>query len=334
KETHNIEAATEENFRIRRETVRQQNEQEPIVNRRTIASSVDSTRAEQSEEPVSVTSTQSTAVGLRSEISFLISSFLAFSFSIASDKVAISVEQPIITPLIAHSIKVLRACIYSWNLQAETFTRLPVFITCCAKGKISLLPMQEFLPSLDILLTNSDSSACLFRQHIRMYNSALAFTSMGMKIDHNITETANVYNFRIHSEMYHTIGSLLLDNPSPQFAQLYVYDTEHELQNRMSIMPNLDSIILAELQQILHNMNPYCRIFRQVGNMHKLDLSLDLKMLIINNRRQDPRRYNIPTTSEVAVIMIDDRQTDKLLNHDIIVPYSSSLIQEFIENKD
>ncbi|CAG8535499.1 16281_t:CDS:2 [Racocetra fulgida] len=54
-----------------------------------------------------VDSTQSIVVDLKT-----------FSFSIASGKeLAIPVKQSIITSLITHLIKVLRACIYLWNLQ-------------------------------------------------------------------------------------------------------------------------------------------------------------------------------------------------------------------------
>ncbi|CAG8638157.1 8319_t:CDS:2, partial [Racocetra fulgida] len=39
----------------------------------------------------------------------------------------------------------------------------------------------------------------------------------------------------------------------PNFAQLYIYDTVHELQNRLSVMPSLDISVLAVLQQINAN---------------------------------------------------------------------------------
>jgi hypothetical protein len=59
----------------------------------------------------------------------------------------------------------------------------PDFATCCAKGKILLPPLQELLPPLDRLLAEMDHHARSFQQNIRMYNSALSFTSIGAKID-------------------------------------------------------------------------------------------------------------------------------------------------------
>ncbi|RIA88368.1 hypothetical protein C1645_826433 [Glomus cerebriforme] len=61
----------------------------------------------------------------------------------------------------------------------------------------------------------------------------------------------------------------------------------HEVQNRLNIIPGLDFIILTELQQMLHNINPYVNRFRQVGNLLKHNPSLDLKLVITNNRTKD-----------------------------------------------
>ena len=121
-----------------------------------------------------------------------------------------------------------------------------------------------------------------------MYNSALSFTSMGAKIDRQVTGTSGVYTFHIHGEIYHRIGTLLPDPEiQPQFAQIYIYDTDHEIQNRSNVMPSLDSTILAELQQMLHDINPYVNIFCQAGNMLKYNPLLDLKLVITNNRTND-----------------------------------------------
>ncbi len=166
--------------------------------------------------------------------------------------------------------------------------RSPVFTTCCAKGKVILPFLQELPPSLDILLTGNDSRSRSFRQNIRIYNSALSFTSIEAKIDHQITGTNGVYSFRIHGEMYHRIGTLLPDpKTQPQFSQIYIHDTDHEIQNRSNVMPGLDSTVLAELQQMLHDINPYVNTFRQVGNLLKYDPLLDLKLVITNNRTKD-----------------------------------------------
>ena len=212
--------------------------------------------------------------------------------------------------------------------------RFPEFSTCCAKGKVILPPLQKLPSPLDILLTGNDSRSRLFKQNIRMYNSALSFTSIGVNVDQEVTGTSGVYTFRIHGEMYHRIGTLLPNSETPpQFAQIYIYDTDHELQNRSNATPNfnLDSTILAELQQMLHDINPYVNIFRQAGNLLKQNPLLDLKLIITNNRTKDSRRYNTPSASEVAAIMIGDGQETENQNRDIILQPHEGGIQRISE---
>ncbi|PKB97523.1 hypothetical protein RhiirA5_258470, partial [Rhizophagus irregularis] len=151
-------------------------------------------------------------------------------------------------------------------------SKSPVFTICCANGKVILPLLQELPYPLNILLLENNPHSCLFQQNIRMYNSALSFTSLGANIDHQITGVGGVYTFRIHGEMYHRIGTLLPnpENP-PSFAQIYIYDTDHEINNRLSVIPNLDFNILIELQQMLHEINPYVNIFCQAGQLLRND---------------------------------------------------------------
>ncbi|CAG8688546.1 23078_t:CDS:2, partial [Cetraspora pellucida] len=152
-----------------------------------------------------------------------------------------------------------------YSFIAETSIHSSTFTTCCAEGKIQLPPFLNLPSSLNMLLTRMDSEACLFRQKIRMYNSALAFTSMSVTIDYSIIGTSG-----------------------------------HKLQNKMSVMSKLDPQILATLQQMLHDINPYCRIFNQATNILNLNSIFNFKMVITNSRSKDSRHYNILTASEVA----------------------------------
>ncbi|CAG8834095.1 22761_t:CDS:1, partial [Cetraspora pellucida] len=189
------------------------------------------------------------------------------------------------------------------------------------------------LPSpLDSLLTETDPRSRSFRHNIRMYNSALAFTSIGAKIDPEVTGTSGIYTFRIHGEMYHRIGTLLPDiETQPQFAQIYIFDTDNELQNRLNIMPRLDSTILIELQQMLHDINPYVNVFQQAANLLRHDQSLELKLIITDNRTKDLRRYNAPNASEVAIIMVGNAQGAEQLNRDIVLHTREGGLQRISE---
>ncbi|UZO22173.1 uncharacterized protein OCT59_014543 [Rhizophagus irregularis] len=171
--------------------------------------------------------------------------------------------------------------------------KLPVFSICCAKGKVILPFLQELPLPLNTLLTGTDPRLCTFRQNIRI------------------------------------IGSLSPNSETqPQFAQIYIYDTDHEIQNKLNIMPGLDPMILGELQQMLHDINPYVNQFRQAGNLLKHNPSLDLKLVITNNRTKDPQRYNTPNASEVAAIMIGNGQEIEHQNRDIVLqPHEGNIKQ-------
>ena len=68
-------------------------------------------------------------------------------------------------------------------------TRFPEFSICYANGKVILPPLQKLPSPLDVLLTETNPYSRLFKQNIRMYNSALSFTSIEAKIDQQITGT-------------------------------------------------------------------------------------------------------------------------------------------------
>jgi len=105
----------------------------------------------------------------------------------------------------------------------------PQFSLCCENGKVLLPNLPATPQELEILLTSKESSAVKFQDQICMYNSVLAFTSLGAKVDELITGRPRPYSFRIQGELYHKIGSLCpAEGQRPQFAQLYIHDTKCE----------------------------------------------------------------------------------------------------------
>lgn len=87
-----------------------------------------------------------------------------------------------------------------------------------------------------------------FLQNIRSYNNMFCFTSMGGKIDRSVNTGRSAPVFKMHGQNYHLIGSLLpQDGFSPRFAQLYIYDTQNEVANRMNAMRLVVKICLVYL---------------------------------------------------------------------------------------
>jgi hypothetical protein len=137
----------------------------------------------------------------------------------------------------------------------------PTFSVCCANGKVKLMPLLKPPPYLMNLYTSSESEANSFRRNVRSYNSLLACTSFGANVNDEF-QNRGVSNFSIHGQVYHLIGTLLPEEGQvPKFAQLYIYDTEHEISNHLSLMQNLDATVLQNLQNMLNMVNPYIHIF-------------------------------------------------------------------------
>ena len=64
-----------------------------------------------------------------------------------------------------------------------------------------------------------------------------AFTSAGIKFDKTIDHSRGPPTIRIQGQPCHRIGSLLpMPGKEPKFAQLYIFDTENEVQNRINAM--------------------------------------------------------------------------------------------------
>ncbi|GMF38034.1 unnamed protein product [Phytophthora fragariaefolia] len=130
----------------------------------------------------------------------------------------------------------------AWKWPAESD-----FI-CCLKGRVQLPPLQPAPPRLLQLYGDKE-----FRRHIRAYNQAFAFTSIGASSSDNTFRDVNqdqsvagqhgVYTYRIQGAMGHFMGSMLPyvdrrtgERVPPKFAQIYIVDPDmQERANRRKL---------------------------------------------------------------------------------------------------
>ena len=118
--------------------------------------------------------------------------------------------------------------------KSKTYVNVD-FSICCQKGKVQLPFLQEPPKLLLDLLNGKDSRSQHYLQNIRSYNSMFSFTSIGGNIQSSINDGSGPPQFILHGQNYHRIGSLLPNSgSSPKFAQLYIYDTQNEVSNRLS----------------------------------------------------------------------------------------------------
>jgi len=137
---------------------------------------------------------------------------------------------------------------------------------CCKGGNVSISQVDAPQELLE-LFSDDSSEGRHFRQHIRSYNHVLSFTSIGVHVDENMLAAGRgIYTSPAQDAFYHKIGGFYPNNGSiPRFLQLYIYDTEHELENRMLENPQLHQTIVYKLQKILHQYNPYVIKFKQLA---------------------------------------------------------------------
>jgi len=118
-----------------------------------------------------------------------------------------------------------------------------------------------------------------------------AFTSLGVDIDRSINTGRGPYIFRINGVVHHRIGSLIPDEGNrPQYAQLYIYDTANEVQNRLAIHSsdaNSDSMACPQVVESLISMfdqcNPLVKEFRMARDRLLSPTSPDVRIRLFGS---------------------------------------------------
>ena len=99
--------------------------------------------------------------------------------------------------------------------------------------------------------------------------------------------------------------------------QLYFYNTEHEIKNRLQYSPKLDKLILSKLLNILQ-IDPYCSFFRHLKDIPNLEYK---KTCIRSDPQLDQRLYNnVSSISQVAAIWLTRTSLRKPLVNDTSCP--------------
>ncbi|XP_078440852.1 uncharacterized protein LOC144710886 [Wolffia australiana] len=129
------------------------------------------------------------------------------------------------------------------------------------------------------------------------------------KFDRNLADnSAGVYTFRIQGVVYHQISKALLPllGHSSSFAQIYIYDTDYQIERRNSIFPDLHRTILEKIHYCLNVSNPFVHQFQANNEETLLTASTQEFELRVGEPSIADRRYAQPTGSEIAVLMIGD----------------------------
>ncbi|GKD31695.1 putative PIF1 DNA helicase/replication protein A1-like protein [Tanacetum coccineum] len=162
---------------------------------------------------------------------------------------------------------------------------------CCSRGKVKLgTELKEPPQLLKDLITNEHDKSASFIDNIRRYNSMFAFTSMGGKVDDTVNYGRGPFCYRIHGENYHRVGSLLPETgKTPKFAQLYIFDTDNEISNRIKAVSKesctsskdkkLDHQHATEIRDMLDSINLLVKKFRMAGDFDSTKNKRDIILL-------------------------------------------------------
>ncbi|GJV15685.1 DNA helicase [Tanacetum coccineum] len=126
---------------------------------------------------------------------------------------------------------------YVERLKRHLHNQTHEYHLCCGGGRIQMQPPREPTEYIKILFQNKH-----FMENIRAYNQMFAMTSFGAKIDESINAGRGSYVFKVSGQIYYWIGSLCPpEGEVPRFLQLYIYDTNNEVQNRMHHFGGIDN---------------------------------------------------------------------------------------------
>lgn len=210
----------------------------------------------------------------------------------------------------------------------------PKFNLCCQNNQVLLDPYHPPPLFLQQLLTRQlGAQSTSFLANIRKYNNALSFTSLGCK-----DVTPNYGAFKVQGALYHRHGSLLPDiDGRSRYAQIYFVESRPEqLAIRQQYQydndrNSLDPVILADLQAIMYDVNPFVRIYDYALNQLRQAPTRTLR-LKADVSGIDRRRYNAPQTAgdEVAAIICDDESPQKSFR-DIVLRLRGGPLQRIDE---
>ncbi|XP_072087082.1 uncharacterized protein [Arachis hypogaea] len=158
--------------------------------------------------------------------------------------------------------------------------------------------------------------------------------SLGGKVLDSVNDGKGPPQFIISGQNYHRIGSLLPDaGPKPKFAQLYIYDTQHEIMHRQRIFgqtSEIDKELIAELLQMIDTHNVIAQSFRRVREFYQCHPSEIFSLKLYSQRKVDRRIYNAPSCDEVAALIVGDFDSSDH-GHDIIVRSTGGQLQRIYE---
>lgn len=222
---------------------------------------------------------------------------------------------------------------YQEKIECQSTRTDIIYNGCCRGGRVSLPKHRPFpLPLQELVCFNGGPQSKSFMHLIRQYNSLFALCSLGVHVDNSINTGNGPYVFRINGVVHHRIGSLLpAPGRRPEYAQLYIYDTTNELQNRLQIFsaegtdqPNPQ--IVTELIDMLNRNNPLVRQFRMARDRLLSPTAPEIAIRLAGTLHGHRDRYSLPAVPELAGLLIGGLSTN-VSSFDVVVETHASRLK-------
>lgn len=122
-----------------------------------------------------------------------------------------------------------------------------------------------------------------------------AFTSMDGKVDHYINHARSPYIYRLNGQNHHVFGTLIPnDGEDLKFCQLYNYDTENEVMNKMKWFKvddgeKIDAEVIEGLIKMWDETNQLVSKFRYARDRLKEEpiRELRIKMKVCRSKQHE-----------------------------------------------
>jgi hypothetical protein len=137
---------------------------------------------------------------------------------------------------------------------------------------------------------------------------------MGANIDKSVNDGRGSPIFKMCGQVHHRVGSLLPphDGP-PKFVQLYIYNTANEVNNWLRCLSgddvpdgSLEPSIVHQLMKMLDQCNPFANKFTTVSERLQDHPDEEFIIRIVGAKEGDPEQYNLPTTDDLAMLIVGD----------------------------
>ena len=156
------------------------------------------------------------------------------------------------------------------------------FSLCCLNGQIKIPPLKEPPEKLKCLLTGECKKGTeISGQTSEHIIPVWLFASMHVSGEEYVFKTKGPYCYMISGQVYHALSQMQPEHGrKPNFSQIYIYDQENELDNRLWSFKTLDRTVLKELQDMIKELNPYAQLYKQAGDIMSENPTEDVKLVL------------------------------------------------------